>query len=617
MTQIINRPTQIDPAITLAAIQPYLTRFAKVLSSVLGIDAEIMDVNFIRLAGTGIYEAGIGSSIDEANFIYKHAIKMKSFVRIDNPRESEVCDECANKATCRETLSLCTTLQVGGQVLGVLGLVCFNARDRARILRKVDFYVEFVKQIAEVIEQKALEQKKAADAGDLLDALLEIMDIDDRGVLIFDWRRNITFMNKVARAEFSRASNSVPGNELRLRKTRNSFGGLQEFEILFNDRKTKVVGSLSEIRAGPPHFSSALVFEALPKMTRKALDFSASNPDTKLAAIVGASPQTLQLKSDIMRLAHSPSTVLITGESGTGKELVAQAIHNVSDRRQAPFVAINCGGIPNTLLESELFGYDRGAFTGGLKSGKIGKFEMANGGTVFLDEIGSMPIYMQVKLLRVLQERQISRLGSNDVIDVDVRIIAATNENLAERISQNMFRGDLFYRLNVIPLEIAPLRERKEDIKALSQRFVDFYCKRLNKSAGRIPHYIMNVLYNYAWPGNVRELQNCVEYMVNAIQAGQPWRAEHLPPKLRGPAAGRLAAGAAAPSPRSLREVEREHIMEALRAFPGNNKGKKEAARALGIGIATLYRKIGEYGIAADAPERTAMSTASISIADS
>ncbi len=474
-----------------------------------------------------------------------------------------------------------------------MGLVCFTPEDRERILQNVDMYVDFIQQIAEVIEHKSLDQKVLTDTGDLLDALLHIMDIDDRGVFILDVKQNITFMNKVARNQLSLIDEHNPSGPVRFKKTKNTFGGLQEYEIIHGDQKFKVVGTLSEIHSGPANFSHALVFEALPKMARRAVDISSIYSSTELDAIVGGSPATMQLKSEIIRLAKSPSTVLITGESGTGKELVARAIHNGSDRSQYPFVAINCGGIPDTLLESELFGYTGGTFTGGLKSGKIGKFELADSGTIFLDEIGSMPIYMQVKLLRVLQERQISRLGSNDVIDIDVRIIAATNENLAERIAQNMFREDLFYRLNVIPLEIKPLRERQEDIKALSAYFVNIYCKRFNKQATRIPHYILKVFYEYAWPGNVREFQNCIEYMINAIQDDQTWCMEHLPPKLRNAEASPLGSHSnVSYRIRSLQDVERDHIAETLRFFPNTNQGKKDAAKALGIGIATLYRKL-------------------------
>lgn len=582
----------------LTAIHPYLTRFANVLSTVLGVDVEVVDTNSIRLAGTGIYSDGVGSSIEGTTFIYKHATREKSFVIIDNPRESEVCKDCEHRATCRETLSLAMPLQVMNQVVGVLGLVCFNAKDRTRILKKVDFYVEFIKQIAEVIEHKALEQKNTSDTMDLLDALLQIMDIDDRGIFMFDSQQEITFMNKVARNELALIEESDLSVPIRFKKTKNTFGGLQEFEIIHGDHSIKVVGTLSEICTGHANFSHAMVFEALPKIARRAIDISSIYSTTKLDVIIGASPQTLQLKSEIIRLAKSPSTVLITGESGTGKELVARAIHNASDRNQAPFVAINCGGIPDTLMESELFGYVAGTFTGGLKSGKIGKFELADSGTIFLDEIGTMPLYMQVKLLRVLQEKQISRLGANDVIDIDVRIIAATNEDLTERISQNAFREDLYYRLNVIPLEIMPLRERKEDIKALSTYFVNVYCKRFNKkTAGRIPHYIMNVFYKYHWPGNVREFQNCIEYMVNAIHDEQSWRIEHLPPKLRHLTSERSAMDGGHQTIRPLWEIERDHIAEILAAFPNSNQGKKDAAKALGIGIATLYRKLREYEI--------------------
>ncbi len=225
----------------------------------------------------------------------------------------------------------------------------------------------------------------------------------------------------------------------------------------------------------------------------------------------------LKVKERTKKLAKSNSTVLITGESGTGKELIARAIHAEGSRWNKPFIAINCAAIPENLLESELFGYIKGAFSGASSGGKVGKFELANEGVIFLDEIGDLSMPLQAKLLRVLQERKFARIGSNKLIDLDIRVIAATNKNLLKLVNEGKFRDDLYYRLNVIPINLPPLRERKDDIEAIMMKFASKYSLELGIQLSKIEENVMNMLINYNWPGNIRELENAVEYMMNLV----------------------------------------------------------------------------------------------------
>ena len=231
--------------------------------------------------------------------------------------------------------------------------------------------------------------------------------------------------------------------------------------------------------------------------------------------LIGDSPQIKKVITAAKKISKSPSTVLITGESGCGKELLAQSIHNDSLRASEPFIAVNCGAIPKSLIESELFGYDEGSFTGARKGGKAGKFELANGGTIFLDEIGEMPLEMQVHLLRVIQEGVITRVGGKTPINIDVRIIAATNKDLKEEIKNGRFRSDLYYRLNVIPLNMPPLKDRFGDVPILLDYFLDIKSKQLNKPIPKISNRLFKKMISYCWPGNIRELENCVENIVN------------------------------------------------------------------------------------------------------
>ncbi|SFJ75165.1 sigma-54 interaction domain-containing protein [Thermoflavimicrobium dichotomicum] len=300
------------------------------------------------------------------------------------------------------------------------------------------------------------------------------------------------------------------------------------------------------------------------------------------------------------KAAETSLPVLIVGESGTGKELFAQAIHNRSDRRDRPFIPVNCAAIPSALLESELFGYAEGSFTHAKKGGKMGLFELANHGTIFLDEIGDMPYDLQAKLLRVLQERKVRRVGDTIERDIDVRVIAATNKDLQQLVSKNRFREDLFYRLNVIHLQIPPLRERREDIPDLIYSL--FRSSTVNSSNSSNVTYSIDektlaVLQSYDWPGNVRELKNAIEYAICMAEETHI-HLHHFPEWIT---KSELTDLAQKQSIQTLREatekVERKLILETLYQFGNDMEGKKKAAEALGISLATLYNKIKKYKI--------------------
>lgn len=263
----------------------------------------------------------------------------------------------------------------------------------------------------------------------------------------------------------------------------------------------------------------AISFKDLKDVQKLAYSITSEVDDSTFDIIVGKSKAILQVKDIAKQIATSDSTIIFLGESGTGKELFARAVHQESLRVNKPFRAINCAAIPEHLLESELFGYSEGAFTGARKKGKPGKFEMANGGTIFLDEIGDMPLHLQVKILRVLEERRVERLGSNSSLDIDVRVLAATNKNLEQMVKDGEFREDLFYRLNVIPIHIPPLRERVGDVSVLLSHFVDHYVNITGKQVRGFTPEAEACLCSYDWPGNIRELQNTVEYAINMAKS--------------------------------------------------------------------------------------------------
>jgi DNA-binding NtrC family response regulator len=325
---------------------------------------------------------------------------------------------------------------------------------------------------------------------------------------------------------------------------------------------------------------------------------TAENPEQLL---LGESDALRRVKRLIERVAPTPATVLITGESGTGKELVARSLHLRSPRAAAPFVKINCAAIPEGLLESELFGHEKGAFTGAARR-KLGRFELADGGTLFLDEIGEMPLASQPKLLRAIQDGRFYHVGGTHTIDVDVRLVAATNRDLDQEVRSGRFREDLYYRLNVVPIRLPALRERRADIPALAHLFVERFARRHNLPIEGIDPAAEQVLCAYAWPGNIRELENAIERAV-LLSEGSQIGLTDLPPEMSGAAGAQASSppGAAAPLRDRIRDatrqIEREAIEEALRATQGN---VTQAARRLGLSRRGLQLKMKELEIARD-----------------
>ncbi|MDK2866031.1 MAG: hypothetical protein PWP51_305 [Clostridiales bacterium] len=309
--------------------------------------------------------------------------------------------------------------------------------------------------------------------------------------------------------------------------------------------------------------------------------------------IIGNSLVMQHVKMMSSKAAKTDSNVLIIGESGTGKELFAHAIHNDSKRFDGPFVKINCAAIPKDLLESELFGYEEGAFTGAKKHGKVGKFELANGGTIFLDEIGDMPLDMQVKILRVLQEKEIERIGGNRTIPIDTRIIAATNRDLKERIREGEFREDLYYRLNVINIEVPPLRKRKEDVELITLKLMEKLSNNLGRYVSNITVEALESLKQYNWPGNIRELENVIERAINMTDT-ESIEMQHLPAFMIAEPSDELKDTPLVSLRTAVEEVEKSTIHNCLKAV-GYNKLK--AAKILGISRTSLYEKIEKYHI--------------------
>lgn len=578
----------------LLEIQETVMKYADIMSKIAQVEVEVVDKNLYRVAGTGLFKQHVNEDMAQEGYVYEHLLRTGSVEIIYNPGKEQLCQKCPKKDSCSEEIEISMPIRLGGEIIGVIGLVGSSLEQKERVLSNEKMYLELLEQIADFIAVKAGELTESKKRAVLLDALDCVINHVEKGILILGGDNVVTMANEPAKRQLS--IDMPEGQMAVVTPTGDNFSRQNEFKVLLNDKEYFVMGHLYDLDQDPRRYSKVLIFESTRAMQERFYEITNTVNPLSTFNIIGTSPQTLQMQEEIKKIARSTSTVLITGESGTGKELVATAIWKASDRRENRFIAINCGAIPEPLLESELFGYVKGAFTGADPNGRMGKFELANKGVIFLDEIGDMPLYLQVKLLRVIQERKIIRIGSNQVIPIDVRIIAATNKDLKEMMANNKFREDLYYRLNVIPLKIAPLRERREDIKDLVYYFANRYASLFYKNLLKISEETMDRLYEYPWYGNIRELENTVEFMINMMEEDGVLDTRTLPANISEP---QTEAGTVIQDDMALqeaviplKELERGEILKALRLCGNDTEGKKQAAKKLGIGLATLYRKV-------------------------
>lgn len=441
--------------------------------------------------------------------------------------------------------------------------------------------------------------------------MYSILNSVSDGVIIIDSLGKITHTNPALERMLDqrldlrgKAIENLVENTLVIKDMLVSGKGFKNVELTIRNGNTlSCLASGEVLRDEQGHITGGSIFIDTIKNVHSLVNrFSGAQATFEFEDIVGDSEELMEAIRIGTRAAVSDSNVLLQGDSGTGKELFAQAIHNRSSRANYPFVAINCGAIPRELLDSELFGYVEGAFTGAKKGGRPGKFEMASGGTLFLDEIADLPLAKQVALLRVLQERNIMRIGGDRVIPVDVRIICATNKTLLEEVKKGHFRQDLYYRLNVISITLPSLKNRKGDITLLLNHFLQTYSKRMGMPAPVIEPQVLHYLETYSWPGNVRELQNVVERMLN-ISGGNKLTMNHLPPELipqpaYAPPEPDIEVPTLEEERKRIKEIqaqqETEEIISLLAACGGN---VSEVARRIGVSRNTLYRKMRQYNI--------------------
>lgn len=585
----------------LSMIPVQVQEVADAIASVLNINVDIIDYQLVRIAASGYYADKIGQAMRYGT-ISRHVLRTKTLYCVTTPADDPVCKVCpgyTGKNNCLHNACISAPIIFNDEAIGTINLLSWTSEQTLYIQDKREVLSTFLRKMSEIIVSELKKEEATEQNNRLLAEMRVILDTVHSGIVLTDPMSNILNINPAAcQILHLDSGKSLEGEKITTllpdlsREVLMSQQEKRKLHITANQKLTpyELVADISPIYRNGIYLGSVISFDRLSEYVQLANAMVSQQKNISFDAIVGVSRGISRTKAMAQRFAQSSSTVLILGESGTGKELFARAIHNSSSRRDAAFVTINCGALPESLIESELFGYVKGAFTGAAPNGKIGMFELANHGTLFLDEIGTMPIYLQTKLLRVLQEREITRIGAVRPIPIDVRIIAATNEDLSTMAANGQFRQDLFYRIAVLPIVVPPLRERTEDILPLTEYFIDKFCMLLQKKKMDYSADFLTAMLEYSYPGNVRELQNIIEYAVNMFSEDEMvLTSKSLPVSF-----GKRKDIPTLEKPLTSKEYQRREIYALLEQYGSSTESKKRIAKELGIGVSTLYRLLRE-----------------------
>lgn len=593
----------------LKLIDDKIQSLSESLSSILNVETTVVDEDLLRIAGTGDFYHRINESSPENSLFAKVLKSGKPILNIFD-KDNSVCHTCSNSNTCKERKSMIHPIKVEEDIIGVVCFASFNPEQDQLMVSKKEEYMDMLKHFAESIEKEIISIKMVNKLNMGIAEINGIINSINRGIIILNKEQRIIHIN-------SKAIKSLNINFSADKIINKKIGGIiSNFKVEETNNKElignwtignkiiKVLYKVDYIMLDKKNISALINFDALDEIINIAITYNNDNVIT-FENIIGCSKVMQDVIDKAKIAAKSDSTIFLHGTSGTGKELFARSIHNASFRKNGPFVAINCATLPENLIESELFGYEKGSFTGASQKGKIGKFEQANNGTLFLDEIADLPLHLQAKLLRVLQEKKIDRIGSSNSTSINVRIISATHKNLEEMIKRNEFREDLFYRLNVIPLHLPSLKDRDVDVLLCSEYIIKKLCKKMNKSQKFISKDVEEKFLNYSWPGNVRELENVLEYAIN-FSFDDKISMEDLPEYFLNNIVNMekneefiSIESIEISNLRSLDEMERAYEKKLLRKlisiYGDTTEGKSKIAKKLGISITTLYRKLNDY----------------------
>ncbi|MBV7273597.1 sigma 54-interacting transcriptional regulator [Clostridium sp. PL3] len=570
-------------------IKEFIQNLIETTSSVIEFDIYVMDNHLIRVAGTGIFKESNGIALPRgcAN---DYVIKSGKLLIIDNPQENEICKECPMRDydKCEGEYSIIYPIKNEGKCIGTITIASLTPELKNKLTKMTGKLITFLERLGEAIITKIKEKKTE-------DRLVTVLDSISEGIVLTDFSGTIIRYNS-AMKEILKSTNNIkdilPESYLEniVEDAKENSNKEWEIDLKASIPNNRMFLSVKFINSNNERSDILFKFKHKKELSNIAYQLlaDASHLNINLDSIVGNSNLMNKTKNLAVQAAKYESNVLILGESGTGKELFARAIHEMSERKKEPFIAINCAAIPENLLESELFGYESGAFTGANKGGKPGKFELANGGTIFLDEVGDLSLHLQPKLLRVIEYGQLERVGGVKPVKLDVRIIAATNKDLEEMVGKDEFREDLFYRLCVIPLIIPPLRERPEDIILLAEHFLIKYNEKFKKNITGISEDVKKQLLLYEWPGNVRELENVIEYSVNMANTDM-LTISCIPNKIRTEKKDNEY--------KNLQSIRKKCLHELLIKHGNTLKGKRKIAEELGISLSTLYRDLKKYNL--------------------
>ncbi len=593
----------------LKSISASVQQFAEAIAIAIGVEVEIVDNELTIIGGTGTYIHKRGQKEEagkvDGNYLYARVLRTGNTEYIEDAQK-EAFYSLPVDGRILELAEICTPIKIDSTIIGIIGLVALNEQQKAILLDKERKMVVFVEKMAELLAAKAYQKSILSEVEVSNNEMTTILETTHEGIFAINRNGYIKHSNSIAETLFSTTKGDIIGSHINkfmmgcpaLEVIRTGIGYTENEEIYKRGNN-----SLHLIVTAKPFFSNdevngvVLSFRDISEAEKLVYKINTRALKYTFDDILGESDAIRRAKNQALLTARGNSTVLIMGESGTGKEMFAKAIHYASPRAKQSFVSVNCGAIPENLLESELFGYEKGAFTGASEKGKIGKFEMASGGTIFLDEIGDMPLHLQVKILHVLQNMRYERVGGNKTVIVDVRVIAATNKDLEAMIREGTFREDLYYRLSVIPMNIPPLRDRKEDIRLLMNHFLEKYKTFMNRKITGFDKDAEQAYLNYDWPGNVRELENAVEYGTN-MAFGDVIGLDALPARLLKKEASPIVIGEMdLPLTEQIRHYEREIILNKLNKHRNDSNVKDVVAKELGLSRATLYRKLAELNI--------------------
>lgn len=593
----------------LKLIYDKIQSLSEPIASALDVDITVVDHHSVRISGTGNFYHRINQSSPRNSLlsrVFESGVPEINIYDSENPK----CGTCSDSATCKEINSMIYPIKINNHVIGVVCFASFTPEQDQRMVSKSTEYMEMIRYLAEDIEKEILSIQMVNELNIGLAEINGIINSINRGIVIINQEQRIIHINSKAikslNINFSvskiinkKITDVISGLEINAADSGETLGSWS-----IGNKSVRVLYKVNYIFLDKETIATLVDFDVLEEIINIAMTYNDHNVVT-FENIVGCSHVMQELISKARITAKSDSTIILRGASGTGKELFARSIHTSSFRKSGPFVAINCATLPENLIESELFGYEKGSFTGASPKGKIGKFEQANNGTLFLDEIADLPLHLQSKLLRVLQERKITRIGSTSQTSINVRIISATHKNLEEMIQKNEFREDLFYRLNVIPLCLPSLKDRDEDVILCAEYIIRTLCRKMSKFPKALSREVEEKFLKYPWPGNVRELENVLEYAIN-FSFDEEIGTKDLPEYFLNNymnAEDRKRVGNTESveinSLKSLDEMTRSFEGKMLRTLlevhGDTTEGKKAIAKKLGMSVTTLYRKLNNY----------------------